>query len=147
MGYKVEDEPDRTLPEDTILRGVLQEVGEKEIGWTDKETGEKKTATLLQWWFKITDKRDDGLYEGRKVRAECDSRLTNHPGNRFRNIAEALIGRPLSVGTEIDPQDDLVGLPVDLTVSHRHYEAKDGSDRIAEEVDEVIAVSGDDAPF
>lgn len=146
MGYKVEDEPDRTIPEDTILRGVLEEVSEKDIEWTDKGTGEKKSATLLQWWFRITDKRDDGLYEGRKVRAECDARLTNHPGNRFRNIAEALIGRELALGTEIDPQDDLVGLPADLTVSHRKYE-KNGEERIAEQVDEIIAVSGDEQPF
>ena len=146
--YKVEDEPDRTIPEDTILRAVLAEVKEKEIEWVDKRTGEQKSATLLEWWFEVTSTAEDGLYRGRKVKGECDAKLTNHPGNRFRNWSEALLGRELSLGTGVDPEDDLVGLQCDITVKHRTY-TKNGEERTIEEIDEVISVTSwdDDVPF
>lgn len=144
--YTLEDEPDRTLPEDALFRATLVDVKEKTIEWTDRQTKEKKTADLLEWWFEIKDQRDDGLYDGRKVKAECSARLTNHPNNRFRVIAEQLLGRSLDLGVGIDPAEDLVGLQCDLSVRHREYE-KNGETRIAEEVDEIIGLNSDDVPF
>lgn len=147
--YTVEDEPDRTIPEDTILRARLVDVKEKTINWKDKRTNEAKSADLLEWWFEVTDDRvEDGLYKERKIKGECNAKLTNHPGNRFRLWAEAILGRELPVGKGVDPVDDLVGLSCDITVKHREYE-KNGERRIAEELDEVMPISGtdDDVPF
>lgn len=147
--YTVEDEPDRTIPEDLILRARLESVGEKVIEWNDKKTGEPKSATLLEWWWKVTDDRvDDGLYEGRKVKGECNAKLTNHPGNRFRLWSEALMGRELPVGKGVDPEEDLTGLSADITVKHRQYQ-KNGETRVIEEIDEVMPITSmdDDVPF
>jgi hypothetical protein len=146
MAYVMEEEKDRTIPEDTIVRAVLVEVSEKQIEWKDKRTNEDRSATLLEWWFEVVDDREDALYQGRKVKLECDARLTNHPNNRFRLVVEALLGRELSLGTPIDPQDDLVGLKCDITVKHRRYE-KDGVTKVAEEIDEVIGLLDDGVPF
>lgn len=149
----VEDQPDRTVPEDTLLKAELTEVKDKTIEWVDKQTKENKSAVLLEWWFKITDKNAaDGLYEGRRIKGETDSKITNHPNNRFRNWAEALMGRELPVGAGIDTDEDLVGLPCIISVRHRDYvDKKTGEKRVAEEIDEVMPLSGgvgdDDVPF
>lgn len=147
--YTVEDEPDRTIPEDTILRAALVEVNEKTIEWKDKRTGEDKSADLLEWWWEITDDRvEDGLYKGRRIKGECNAKITNHPGNRFRNWSEALLGRELGVGQGVDPQDDLVGLSADITVKHREFQRQNGEKGIAEELDEVLSITNsDDVPF
>lgn len=148
----VEDQPDRTIPEDTLLRATLVEVTDKTIEWKDRQTGEDKSAVLLEWWFKITDNKvEDGLYEGRKVKGETDAKITNHPNNRFRSWAEALLGRDLPVGAGIDTDDDLVGLSCLISVRHRDYTNKQGEKRVAEDIDEVLPLSGgimdDDVPF
>lgn len=145
--YTVEEEQDRTIPEDTIVRARLEDVSEKTIEWT--KNGEKKSADILEWWFEVIDKHtQDGLFEGRKVKGSCDAKLTTHPRNKFRNWAEALLGRELPTGVAVDPEADLQGLVADITVSHREY-MKNGEKRIIEEIDEVIAIDGmdDDVPF
>jgi hypothetical protein len=138
----VEDQPDLTIPEDTIVRAQLKELKDKTIEWTDKQTREKKSAVLTEWWWEVTT----GQYEGRKVKGECDAGVTNHPRNRFRLWAEALLDRELDAEMAFD-DEDLIGLSADLTVKHRHYE-KNGEQRVIEEVDEVIPISGSsDIPF
>lgn len=146
----VEDQPDRTIPEDTLLRATLVEVTDKKIEWTDKQTKEQMSAILLEWWFKVTDKNvEGGLYEGRKVKGETDAKITNHPNNRFRSWAEALLGRDLPVGAGIDTDDDLVGLSCLISVRHRKYTTKQNESRIAEDIDEILPLAGggDDVPF
>lgn len=149
--YQVEDEPDRTIPEDTIVRARLEEVKEETIPFTYKrgeKKGQKGEFTKLTWWWLVTDKEaGEGLYEGRKIKGECDAKLTNHPGNKFRNWSEAILGRELEVGQGVDPEEDLQGLVADISIKHRKYESG-GEERIAEEVDEVISAGGgDDVPF
>lgn len=145
--YTVDDEPDRTIPEDTIVRARLDEVKEEHIEFTYKrgeKKGQKGSFDKLVWWWEVTDKEaGEGLYEGRRIKGECDAKLTNHPGNRFRNWSEAILGRELPVGTGVDPEEDLVGLVADITVKHRNLD--DG--RTFEEVDEVMSAGGDDVPF
>lgn len=148
---QVEDEPDRTIPEDTLLKAELVETKDKTIEWADRATGEKKSAVLVEWWFRVTDRDvNQGLYEGRRVKGETDSKITNHPNNRFRNWAEALLQRELPVGAGVDTDEDLVGLPCIISVRHRPYTHKTtGEERIAEEIDEVMPLDGmgDDVPF
>lgn len=146
--YTVEDAPDLTIPEDTIVRARLQEVKEKTIEWKDKKTGEPKEATLLEWWWEVIDERvGEGMYQGRKIKGECDARLTNHERNKFRNWSEAILGRELGVGMGVDPEEDLVGLVAEISISHRKY-MKNKEERIAEEVDEVMSITAsDEVPF
>lgn len=148
--YQVEEEIDRTIPEDTIVRAKLLEVKEETIPFTYKrgeKAGQRGEFTKLTWWWEVTDKNaGEGIYEGRKVKGECDAKLTTHPGNKFRNWSEALLGRELGVGVGIDPEEDLPGLIADITIKHRPYE-KNGEQRIAEEVDEVMSAGSDDTPF
>ncbi len=140
--YTVEEQPDLTIPEDTICRAKIEEISEKTIEWVDKRTKEDKSADLLLWWFLVTS----GDYTGRRIKGECRAQITNHPDNQFHNWAEAALGRELPVGTGIDPED-LLGLPVDITVRHRPD--KNDSKKFWEEVDEVMPVSGFDSevPF
>jgi hypothetical protein len=144
----VEDQPDLTIPEDTIVKATLQEVKEKLIEWKDRATQEDRSKILWEWWFEVTDDTvAEGKYRGRRLKGETDSKLTNHAGNRARNWAEALLGRELPVGAGIDTDEDLVGLSCTLTVRHREYE-KNGEKRIAEDIDEIMSSDGyADVPF
>lgn len=146
LQFNTEDQPDLTLPEDTLFRATLIEIKPKEINWNDKKTGEAKSKTLLDWWFEVTS---EGKYKGRKVRAECEARLTNHPDNRFHNWAETLLGRQIPVGVGVDT-DDLVGLPCEISIRHE-ADRKDASKKY-ERVDEILPVTGgfdlnDEPPF
>lgn len=138
----VEDQPDLTIPEDKIVRAKLTELKDKTIEWQDKQTKEQKSAVLTEWWWQVTS----GEYEGRKVKGECDAKVTNHPRNRFRQWAEALLNRQLDADMAFD-DEDLIGLSADITVKHREYE-KNGEKRVIEEIDEVMPISGSqDVPF
>jgi hypothetical protein len=146
---KVEDQPDLTIPEQTLIRARLSEVKEKRIEWVDKATKEEKSATLWEWWFEVTDETvGGGMYKGRKLKGETDSKLTNHASNRARSWSEALLGRELPVGAGIDTDEDLVGLSCVLSVKHRPYTTKNGEPRTAEDIDELLPADGmDDVPF
>lgn len=146
LQFTVEDAPDLTLPEDKIFRAKLLEIKEKTFTWTDTKVNppEERVSTVLQWWWEV---RSSDEYSGRKVKGECDAKISNHPRNRFRQWAEALLQRELPVGMGIDV-DDLVGLVADITVRHKP-DKKDPSKKF-EEVDEVMPVTAtwnDEPPF
>lgn len=150
LQFVVEDAPDLTLPEDKIFRAQLVEIKEHSFTWTDRKENPpvERTATTLQWWWQV---KSSDEYNGRKVKGECDPKLSNHPRNRFRMWAEALLQRELPLGMQID-SDDLVGLTADITVRHRP-DKKDPSKKY-EEVDEVMPVTStsggwgtDEPPF
>lgn len=139
LTFTTEDQPDLTLPEDTIFRAQLEEIKPKEISWPDKQNpGQTKTATLLQWWWVIKGAPDE-KYIGRKIKGECDAKLTNHPGNRFHNWAETLLGREIPAGVGVDT-DDLVGLSADISV--RHEPDKKDPGKSYERLDEVLPITG-----
>lgn len=141
LQFTVEDAPDLTLPEDTIFRAQLKEMKVHEFKWTDFNdpgspgVGVPKVGQTLQWWWEV---KSDNEYNGRKVKGECDPKISNHPRNRFRQWAEALLGRELPQGMTVDI-DDLVGLVADITIKHRP-DKKDPSKKY-EEVNDVITVS------
>lgn len=145
LQFVAEDEPDLTLPEDTIIRAQLTELKPRTIEWTSKQDGSKKSATFLEWWWQVQSPEQ---YATRKVKGECEAKLTNHPGNKFRNWSETLLGREIPVGMGIDT-DDLVGLTADITV--RHEKDKKDASKVWERVDEVIGVTNfsvsDQPPF
>jgi hypothetical protein len=146
MQFTTEDQPDLTLPEDTFFRAQLVEIKPKEIEWTDRKTNEHKTKTLLEWWWEV---KSDDQYNGRKIKGECEARLTNHPNNRFHNWSEALLQREIPAGMGIDT-DDLVGLMAEITVRWEP-DKKDPSKKY-ERLDEVTPVTAgfamsDEPPF
>jgi hypothetical protein len=117
MQFITEDEPDLTLPEDSIHRARLEEIKLRTFTWTDKK-GEEKDGQTLEWWWEITSTRLGPEYVGRKVKAECNPKLSNRGDNRFRQWAEAILNRQIPVGMAIDT-DDLVGLEADIVIGHR----------------------------
>lgn len=140
MKFTVEDEPDLRLPEDSIHRARLDEVKDRFIEWTDSKSGEKKSTTILEWWWEITQP-GGGLgaeYKGRKVKGTCDARLSNRAGNRLREWSEALLGRELPVGFQLDVED-LQGLEAEIVIGHR-VDKKDPT-KIYEQVTDVIPLS------
>ncbi len=148
--FEVEDAPDLTLPEDKIFRAQLVDLKEHTFTWTDYKDKDRpgqpvqKEGRTLQWWWEI---KTSDEYGGRKVKGECEPKISNHPRNKFRPWAEALLNRELPPGTRIDV-DDLVGLSADITIRHRP-DKKDPA-RKWEEVDEVMPISGgfsDEPPF
>lgn len=136
MQFIVEDAPDLTIPEDTIVRARLEEIKEHRFEWTDKKTGERKEGHMLQWWWEVTAENE---YNGRKIKGECDAKISSHPRNRFRGWAETLLGRELPPGMPIDT-DDLVGLSADISI--RHDKDKKDPSKVYERVDEVIPITG-----
>lgn len=139
--FMTEDEPDLTLPEDSIHRARLQEVKVRTFTYPDRDNpGKDKTGETLEWWWEVT-RPGSGLgneYIGRKVKGECKPRLSNRPGNRFREWAEALLDREIPVGMSVD-LDDLIGLEGEIVIGHRR-DKKDNA-KVWEEVIGVLPAS------
>ena len=128
----------------TIHAAKLLDVTPQDINWTDKASGEAKTATLLKWKWEILE----GDYAGKWVFGSCDARLSTHPKNAWRNWSETLLGREIPPGMPLDT-DDVVGLSANISIKHRP-DKKDPS-KVYVEVDEVMPAgdagwSFDDAP-
>lgn len=133
MKFTTVDEPDLTLPEDSIHRAKLMELKLKTIEWT--VGNEKKSNQILEWWWEITSTRLGPQYVGRRVKGECKPYLSNHDGNRFRSWAEALMNRTLPVGMDIET-DDLIGLDAEIVIGHRPGKG----DKVWETVSDVIGL-------
>jgi hypothetical protein len=115
MQFTTEDEPDLTIPDETIARAQLEQIKLRQFEWNDRKTGEKKEGSTLEWWWKITATNAGEEFIGRTVRGECNPKLSNRGDNRFRIWAEALLNREIPVGMTIDT-DDLVGLSAEIVI-------------------------------
>jgi hypothetical protein len=138
MKFSVEDEPDLTLAEDSIHRARLEELKFREFDWTDRD-GKVQSGQTLEWWWKITRTSAGDEYVGRRVKAECNPKMSNREGNRLRIWSEALLNRELPVGMSIDT-DDLVGLEAEIVIGLRQ-DKKDPKKKW-EFVSDVISVNG-----
>ncbi len=145
--FTTEDEPDLTLPEDSIHRARLMEIKERTFEFTDRNTGERKTSTNLEWWWEVT-RPMAGLgdeYVGRRVKGECRPKLTNRPGNRLREWSEAILDREIPVGFVLD-LDDMVGLEAEIVIAHRRD--KKDVNKVWEEVAGVLPCGqAEEPPF
>lgn len=139
------------IPAGTIATATLEGITTQDIAWNDKNQKEedgspvRRTATLLKWVFRITE----GDYEGKSIRGTCDSVLSTHPKNKYRNWAETLLGRTLPVNGRLDT-DDLIGLSAKVVVIHKADKKVEGKYYV--EVDELLPASGgfsfdDEPPF
>jgi hypothetical protein len=137
--FTVEQEQDLTLPEDSIHTARLTEVKPNVINWVDKNTGEPRSATLLDWWFEITETTYGDQYIGRRVKGSTDSTMSNHPRNKLRGWFEAMLQRDIGMGMKVN-SDDIVGLPCEIVIGHRP-DRKDPA-KIWEEVTDVAPASG-----
>lgn len=115
------EEAEFKLPKDVPLPAILNAVEEKEIPYTDKKTGEQKKFVKWSWEFEIID----GPYQGLRAWADTENRLTTHPDNKVRQIAEALMGAEFEIGQDLDT-DDLLQLPCEIIVDNVVHEKKNG---------------------
>ncbi len=137
--FTVEDEPDRTIPEEKFVRGRLVDLKKERV--VPKDTTKDPFEKLL-WWFEVTEQ---GLFHGRKIKGQTGVKFSNHPNNRARHWAEALLQRELGEGVSLS-RSDLLQLACEFTV--RHERGADG--KIWEKVDIVVPPSSnqaDEPPF
>jgi hypothetical protein len=109
------------IPEDTLIPLKLESVTQMEIPFIYKSgtrIGQSGMFIKWEWEFAIPESE----YAGLTVRGNTEPRFTSNDqasGNLSlaRPFAEALLGRPMELGEEVDT-DDLIGLPVQGTVRH-----------------------------
>jgi hypothetical protein len=146
MAFTVEHaEPTPDIPTNTLLRAKLISLEVATVPYKDRKTGEDKSFQKLNWVFEITQQGD---YHGMTVRAETSAYLSDHPENKFRLWAEALMQRPLDLGNVLS-ETDLIGLSALITVK---YEAdRKDAEKKWRRVEDVIALEGealfDQPPF
>ena len=121
MKSTVEEASNYPIPEDTLVPMKLESVTQVEIPFVYKsgaKIGQSGTFVKWEWEFLIPESE----YAGLSVRGSSEPRITSNDqasGNLAlaRPWVEALLGRSLELGEEIDT-DDLVGLSVQGTVRH-----------------------------
>lgn len=118
------------IPEDSIHRARLDSIDQK--GPFNRKDGGQ--FYKLIWIFEITGTGD---FAGRKVRGETGAEFALN--SKFHGWAETILGRQIEIGIDIDV-DDLIGLPVDVSVKHVP-DWKDPAKKWAE-VDEVMPIAG-----
>ncbi len=118
MQFTNEDVPEGRLPEDSIHTARLESIELRNFEWTDRKTGELKQGQSLDWWWVITRTNYGDQYIGRRLKSECNARLTNRSDNYFRKWAEALRKKPIEVGESLDT-DQLLGLEAEIVIAYR----------------------------
>jgi hypothetical protein len=109
------------IPLDTLVPLKLESVTHVEVPFTYKKgpkLGQPGTFVKWEWEFLVTE----GEYLGLNVRGNSEPRITSNDQASgdlalARPWVEALLGRALDLGEEIDT-DDLIGLPAQGTVRH-----------------------------
>lgn len=141
----LKEEPKWRLPADIPLPAVLNEVKEERKQGTSR-AGKPYDFTQWTWEFQIAD----GEYQGIKVWADTDAAFTNHPENRVRQYAEALLGAELELGMGLDT-DDLIGLPCEIVVANETYENAKGETKYITPITQIYpagtTIDAGNAPF
>ena len=109
------------IPEDTLVPLKLESVTHVEVPFTYKKgakIGQPGIFVKWEWEFAIPE----GEYAGLTVRGNTEPRITSGDQSSgdlqmARPWVEALLGRELDLGEEVDT-DDLIGLPGQGTVRH-----------------------------
>jgi len=115
------------IPEDTLVPLKLESCTYVEFPFTYKKganLGKSGTFRKWEWEFLIPE----GEYAGLNVRGNTEPRITSNdqPSGDLamaRPLVEALLGRALDLGEEVDT-DDLIGLTGQGTVRHLEPRAK-----------------------
>lgn len=117
----VAEESPYPIPLDTLVPLKLESVELVKIDYTVKSgrnAGKPAVFVKWEWTFGVTD----GEYAGLTIRGNSEPKITSQdePSGSLhlaRPWVEALLGRPIELGEEIDT-DDLIGLPAVGTVEH-----------------------------
>jgi hypothetical protein len=118
------------IPMDTLIPLKLESVMNVEVPFVYKKgpkLGQGGTFVKWEWGFTVTG----GEYAGLEVRGNTEPRVTSSDMSSgslklARPWVEALLGRALELGEEVDT-DDYIGLPAQGTVTHLEPRArKDG---------------------
>jgi hypothetical protein len=109
------------IPEDTLVLLKLESVTHVEIPFVYKKgTKLGQNGTFVKWEWEFV--APEGEYAGLNVRGNSEPRITSNDQASgdlalARPWVEALLGRALELGEEVDT-DDLIGLPAQATVRH-----------------------------
>jgi hypothetical protein len=149
----VGDAPDLyPLPEQTVFDGQLLACEAINVPFTYKKgprEGQPGSFDKWEWTFVVNAPGQE--YDGLEVKGSTEPRITDATEtDGFLMLArpwvEALLGRPIQVGEDVDT-DDLLALPCKFTVRHEPKRARKQGDgfwyNVA--VDEVFA-AGDASP-
>lgn len=140
MRFTVEEEAEVRFPDDSIHRARLLEIKLRTFTWTDRD-GQEREGQSLDWWWEIVSTNYGDQFIGRKVKGECNAKITSRSDNRFRIWAGALLNRDIPIGMVIDT-DDLTGLEADIVIGYRQ-DRKDKTKSWAQ-VTDVAQVTGSD---
>lgn len=146
------EESEYKFPEDEYFPAVLNGVKEKKIEFRKKDRDTK--APLFNddgtpamdsfykwvWQFEITE----GDYQGEYGYAETRAEYTTREDDQVRQFSEALLGRELEVGEELDTDAMLNGLPCMIAFKHGEPRPKkDGTSFYPCDVTEVLPRGGE----
>lgn len=127
MKSKVVEASNYPIPEDTLIPLKLEAVAQVEIPFTYRtgvKEGQSGTFVKWEWDFIVIE----GEFAGLTVRGSSEPRFTSadHASGSLalaRPWAEALLGRSMELGEEVDT-DDLIGLQAQGTVHHQEPRQK-----------------------
>ena len=140
MGYESECKEEVLLEADSIHGVVVKDITLREV--TSQKTG--KTSRFLNFKFQIV-RPGHGYGDeilGKTLYGEIFAEMTTRPGNKYREWAQAILGRDIPAGMKLDT-DDLLELPCDVSIMHEP-DWKDPS-RIWERVGMVLPSSDPNA--
>lgn len=141
----VEDDP-YPLPKDTLFPVRLISCESVAVPFTKKtgaDAGKASSFTKWEWVFEV----EDGDFVGTQFKASTEPKVTTATESAFlplaRPVVEALLGRPLEMGEDVDT-DLLVGGHAMATVRHLEPKARKNGDGFwfNVELDEIFAPYG-----
>ena len=115
-----------------IFPAVLSEVKLVEKPFIDDKTGEK--VKKISFKFRIDQPGDP--HDGDFKWGETGTRFNTHPECRLKNWAEAVLGRTLERGYQLET-DDLLDKECRVVIGRRDYE-KDGETKVYNFVKDVM---------
>lgn len=136
------------LPEQTVFDAQLLSCTQETVTFTYRNgpnAGQPGSFDKWEWTFVITT---PGEYNNIEIKGSTEPKITDANENDgflalARVYVEALLGRPIQLGEEIDT-DDLLGLPCKLTARHEEPRPRKKGDgywyNVA--VDEVYPAGG-----
>lgn len=140
------------LPEQTVFDAALLSCTEEHIPFTYKngpKAGTPGTFAKWEWTFIVTSPQQE--FNEIEVKGSTEPRITDATDSDFLPLArpyvEALLGRALQVGEDVDT-DDLLGLPCKITVRHEKPRPRKQGDGFWYNVsiDEIFPAAGTPQP-
>ncbi len=119
-GDKPEEEERNIPPDEEVLAVALADVEEKEMTFTNRETGEPEKVDRLKWSFIITE---PGTWQGETVTGMTSTSFVPHPDCKAYKWASNLEGGKEYAADETLDTDDLIGKPARVLIAQN---TKDG---------------------